>query len=65
MDDRAELADTVVQGIVKARWSLDGGDTDAADAALSGALADARRLLTLLAGGQDIQPGELRREAPS
>jgi hypothetical protein len=65
MDDRAELADTVVQGIVKARWALDGGDTDAADSALAGALADARRLLTVLAGGGDIQPGELKRDAPS
>ena len=65
MDERAELADTVVQSIVRARWSLDAGDSAAADAALDDALADARRLLTLLAGGSDLPPGSLRRDAPS
>lgn len=64
MDDRAELADTVVQGIVRARWALDGGDGAAADAALSAALADARRLLTTLTG-DELSPGDVRRGAPS
>ena len=65
MDDRAELADTVVQGIVRARWALDGGDAAAADAALTDALADARRLLTALVGTAEPGPGDLRRGAPS
>lgn len=65
MDERAELADSVVQRIVTARWLLDEGDTTGADTALAEALAEARRLLTELAGGGDLQPGELRRRGPS
>lgn len=61
MDERAELADAVVQGIVRARWALDGGDAAAAEAALGEALAAARRLLTDLTGS-DVPPGALRRE---
>lgn len=61
MDDRAQLADTVVQDVVRARWALDGGDVAAADQALADALGNARRLLTVLTGG-DLAPGELRRE---
>jgi hypothetical protein len=64
MDDRAELADTVVQGIVRARWALDGGDLEAVEAALADALADARRLLTALTG-QELSAGDLRRKGSS
>jgi hypothetical protein len=65
MDERADLADTVVQGIVRARWALDGGDPGAAESALADALGDARRLLTMLVGTPEPGPGDLRRGTPS
>lgn len=60
MDERAELADSVVQGIVRARWALDGGDADLAGDSLAAAFSDATRLLTLLAG-DELGPGDVRR----
>lgn len=65
MDERADLADTVVQGIVRARWALDGGDAGAAESALGDALADAQRLLTMLVGTAEAGPGDLRRGTPT
>lgn len=57
-----EINDSIVQGIVLARYALERGEVDGARRLLGEALANARAMISNLLGGRATEPGDLRRE---
>lgn len=60
-----DLNDTVVQALVVAKYSLEREQPAVAARALETALAQARTMITDLLGDGEVQPGQLRRDAPA
>jgi hypothetical protein len=62
-----EINDSIVQGLVLAKYALDAGDAEQGAAAVEGTLVRARELIDRQFGSGDtrpIRPGDLRRRAP-